>query len=190
MAITETVFSEADVEEIAIRTKDATKADTNKCVGSLEEEMESRTITKKCKGVVMKTRTKGTGNGTVKMRLHMAQDIFADLYGMVSDDLKDGIISYGTKSIHPEFVMTVKVTDEDNRVKFKAYPACVIQKGISRKIESGAEEIAEIELEISVMPDESGQGLYEALEEDMTDETLKKDWMEKFTPEMAKAAKV
>lgn len=189
MSITAEVFSEAEVEEIAIKTKEATKADVNKCVGTLEEEMETRTVTKKCKGIVVKSRTRGTGKGTLKLALHMAQDLFAKLYGMNRERLKDGVIAYGEKSVHPEFCMAVKLRDEDGKVKYKAYPNCVISKGTSRKVENGAEEIAEIELEIAVMPDENGEGLYEATETDLTEESLKEAWMENFTPDMVEAQK-
>lgn len=185
--ITSNVFSEAEVSEIAIKIDGATKADINKCVGTIEEEMEVKTVTKKCRGVVTKSRTKGTGTGTVKISLHMAQDIFADLYGMQNDNLKDGVIAYGEQSIHPCFCLTAKTEDEDGNVKYKAYPVCTIQSGISRKIENGAEEIAEIEIEIAVKPDGEGRGLYEAVESDLTDDTLKSQWMESFTPELVKA---
>lgn len=188
MAVTSEVFSEYDVCELGIRIKGATKADINKCVGSSEETLEQKTVSKKCRGVTAKTRTKGTGTGTVKLSLHMAQDVFASLYGMESEDLKDGVISYGDKSMHPVFTMTEKVLDEDDNVKYKAYPNCTIQSGISRKVESRGEEVAEIELEVAVMPDENGVGMYEAVASDLTDDTLKTQWMESFEPEMVKAA--
>lgn len=187
MSVTSTVFSEAEVEEIGIKIEGATTADVIKCVGSMEEEMEVKTVTKKCKGVVTKSRTKGTGKGTVKMSLHVAQDIFADLYGMQNEELKDGVIAHGQNSIHPVFVLTVKVLDEDGRGKYKAYPQCCIQSGISRKVENGAEEVSEIEIEIAIMPDENGNGLYEAVEEDVTDTEIKTKWMKEFTPDLVKA---
>ena len=70
--------------------------------------------------------------------------------------------------------------------KFKAYPNCIMQSGVARSIENGAEEVAEIEMEVSVMPDEEGFGLYEALESELTDETAKTTWMTAFTPELVK----
>lgn len=185
--VTSNVFSEAEVVQIGIKVKGATKADINECVGSMEEEMTVKTVTKKCRGIVTKSRTKGTGTGTVKLTLHMPQDMFADLYGMQNEDLKDGVIGHGKNSAHATFCMTAKVIDEDEKVKYKAYPECTIQSSISRKVENGAEEIAEIEVEIAVMPDENGYGLYEAVESDLTDESVKTAWMESFTPELVKA---
>lgn len=182
MAITQNVFSEAEVSEIAIKVDGATKAEVNKCVGTIEEEMESKTISKKCAGVVTKKRTKGTGNGTLKISLHMAQDLFASMYGMDIKSVKDGVTAYGQNSLHPVATITAKVEDEDGNVKYKAYPKVTIESGISRKIENGQEEIAEIEIEAAVSPDEFGNGLYEAVESDITDEDVKTTWMESFTP--------
>lgn len=184
--VTEKVFSEVEAKKIGIKIDGAEKADTNECVGNWEEEMTNKTVTKKCRGVVQKTRTRGTGNGTVKATLHMQQDLFADMYGMQQEGLKDGVIAYGTKSLHPMACITVEVLDEDDNEKLKAYPRATIQTALARKIENGTEEISEIELEFSIMPDEYGNGLYEAVVTDLTDAELKTKWMENFTPELVR----
>lgn len=184
--ITSKVFSEAEVSEIGIKIEGATKADISKCVGTAEEEMEVKTVTKRCKGVVTKSRTKGTGKGTVKLSLHMAQDLFASLFDMENEELADGVIGYGDTSVHPVFCLTEKLEDEDGNIKYKAYPKCSIQTGFSRKVENGAEEISEIEIEIAVMPDDNGFGLYEAVATDIT-ESIQAAWMENFTPELVTA---
>ena len=80
--ITEKVFSEAEVRKLGIKITGAAKADVNECVGSVEEELEVKTVTKKCRGVVAKSRTKGTGKGTLKVTAHVEQDLFANMYGM------------------------------------------------------------------------------------------------------------
>lgn len=184
--ITEKVFSEAEVRKIGIKIGEAEKADINECVGTWEEELEVKTVVKKCRGVVSKSRTKGTGNGTIKASMHMAQDLFAEMYGMKQEGLKDGVIAYGTKSLHPVFCVTALVLDEDDNEKLKAYPNCTIQTALTRKVENGAEEIAEIELELAITPDEEGNGMYEAVVTDLTDEDLKTKWLELFTPELVK----
>jgi hypothetical protein len=184
--ITEKVFSEAEVRKIGIKIGEAAKADINECVGTWEEELEVKTVVKKCRGVVSKSRTKGTGNGTIKASMHMAQDLFAEMYGMKQEGLKDGVIAYGTKSLHPVFCVTALVLDEDDNEKLKAYPNCTIQTALTRKVENGAEEIAEIELELAITPDEEGNGMYEAVVTDLTDEDLKTKWLELFTPELVK----
>lgn len=184
--ITEKVFSEAEVRKIGIKIGEAAKADINECVGTWEEELEVKTVVKKCRGVVSKSRTKGTGNGTIKASMHMAQDLFAEMYGMKQEGLKDGVIAYGTKSLHPVFCVTALVLDEDDNEKLKAYPNCTIQTALTRKVENGAEEIAEIELELAITPDEEGNGMYEAVVTDLTDEDLKTKWLESFTSELVK----
>lgn len=184
--ITEKVFSEAEVRKIGIKIGEAAKADINECVGTWEEELEVKTVVKKCRGVVSKSRTKGTGNGTIKASMHMAQDLFAEMYGMKQEGLKDGVIAYGTKSLHPVFCVTALVLDEDDNEKLKAYPNCTIQTALTRKVENGAEEIAEIELELAITPDEEGNGMYEAVVTDLTDEDLKTKWLESFNPELVK----
>ena len=184
--ITEKVFSEAEVRKIGIKIGEAAKADINECVGTWEEELEVKTVVKKCRGVVSKSRTKGTGNGTIKASMHMAQDLFAEMYGMKQEGLKDGVIAYGTKSLHPVFCVTALVLDEDDNEKLKAYPNCTIQTALTRKVENGAEEIAEIELELAITPDEEGNGMYEEGVTHLTDEDLKTKWLELFTPELVK----
>lgn len=183
------VFSEYEVKEIGLKFKSADTYNTIECIGSCEEEMESRVITKKCRGVVKKKKVKGTGNGTLKYSLHMPYEDYVKAYGMELDSLVEGVKAYGSNSVHEEFSITEHVFDEDGVEKFKAYPRCVIETGKSGKTENGAEEVAEIELEVSVMPDEYGNGEYEALAADLTDETLKTTWMTAFTPALAQKVK-
>ena len=47
-----------------------------------------------------------------------------------------------------------------------------------------------MELEISVMPDNDGNCLYEAIVSEIQDVTAKKDWLTKFTPSMVKVSSV
>lgn len=187
MSISTKVFSETEVRQIGIRFAGESQTRMNSCVGTWEEELETRTMTKKCRGVVVKTRTKGTGKGKIKATLHAPQDILAKLRGMEVKGLKDGVIAYGTSSLHPVFSVTAKVLDEDDNVKFKAYPTCTITSALTRKVENGNEEVAEIELEIDINPDENGNGLYEALESDLTDENIKRQWLENFSLDMIKS---
>ena len=88
--------------------------------------------------------------------------------------------------MHPVFCMTALVTDEDGNKKLKAWPKCVISSGPKPNIENGADEVAEVEFEIAVSPDDDGFGVYEAIESDLKDETVKTTWLESFTPDMVK----
>lgn len=178
------VFSDFEIDQIGIKFAEKEEYKNIECIGSCEEEMESKVITKSCRGIVVKKKVKGTGNGTLKITAHIPWDIYTEFYGMTLDSLIEGVKAYGKNSIHKTFSATMHVTNEDGEEKYKAYPNCVMESGVVRKIENGAEEVAELEIEASVMPDDYGNGLYEALAADLTDETLKTQWLTKFTPEL------
>ena len=182
------VFSEFDLREMGIKLKSADAYQTASCVGSCEETMETKVITKKCRGKVIKTKVRGTGNGTLKISMHMPWDIFVKMFGMEHASLIEGVKAYGDLSVHEEFAIVQHVYDEDDAEKYKAYPNCVMTSGIARKIDNGAEEVAETELEVAVMPDEYGFGVYEALAEELADESVKNTWMTAFTPELVHVA--
>ena len=99
---------------------------------------------------------------------------------MELEALKDGVYAYGKNSKHKYFCFTAEVQDEYERVKYRAYPRCIITDGIARKTENGADEVAQVEFTIKVTPDEKGNGLYEATLEELQDATLKQIWIEKF----------
>lgn len=185
--MTNGVFSEYELREMGIKFKSEDAYTSANCVGSCEEEMEAKVVSKSCRGVVFKKTVKGTGAGTLNLSMHMPYDIYTKAYGMNLDTLIEGVKAYGQNSVHEGFAITQHVFDEDGIEKFKAYPNCIIESGVSRKIENGAEEVAEIELEISVMPDEFGNGVYEALASELTDSAAKTNWMTKFEPSMVQA---
>lgn len=179
--------SEFEIDKLGIKFEGEDAYSVMECIGSLEEEMTVKTVTKKCRGVVKKKRSKGTGEGTLKLSAHIPYDMYVKAFGMDLDSLKDGVYAYGQNSVHKAFSATGHVVDEDGNEKLKAYPNCAITSGVARKIENGAEEVAELELEIGVMPDDSGNGLYEAPSEGL-DETTANSWMTAFTPELVQVA--
>lgn len=181
------VFSDFELKQIGFKFKSGTAYTSVPCVGSCEEEMESKVITKSCRGVIVKKVVKGTGNGTLKVTLHMPWAVYTQAYGMELDTLIEGVKAYGRNSVHEAFSTVMDIEDEDGAQKLKAYPNCVMNTGVTRKIENGAEEVAEIELEISAMPDEYGNGMYEALVEEI-DETVAKQWMSAFEPALVQKA--
>lgn len=181
------VFSDFELKQIGFKFKSASEYIVAKCVGSCEEEMETKVITKSCRGVVVKKVVKGTGNGTLKVTLHMPWAVYTQAYGMNLDTLIEGVKAYGRNSVHEGFSTVMDIEDEDGAEKLKAYPNCVMNTGVTRKIENGAEEVAELELEISTMPDEYGNGMYEALVDELTDATVKDNWLTAFTPTLVQA---
>ena len=174
--------SEFEVKKIGFKFEDSDAYKTVECIGSMEEEMASKTITKKCRGVVRKKRSKGTGEGTVKLTLHMPYDIYVEAFGMDMPSLKKGVYAYGLNSVHKNFAMVADVEDEDGNEKLKAYPNSAMNAFAGRKVENGAEEVAELELEIGVMPDKYDNGMYESPVEDGDEEKVN-EWMTAFDPE-------
>ncbi len=183
------VFSEFEVTQIGFKFNEESAYESCECVGSAEDAAEAKTVVKKCRGVEVKTRTRGTGKGEIKLSLHIPYNIYVKMLGMEDENLKDGVVAYGDDSRHAVFSMVAKVEDEDGNVKYKAYPNCIIKEAPSNSTENGAEEIAELEVTISYMPDEHGKGRYEAIESVLTDETVKK-WMTAFTPELVRIQSV
>lgn len=189
-AITETVFSEYEVRRLhmifpALSETEQPEVGTIKCIGSMEEASEVKKVTKNCRGVPAKVRTRGTGTGTLKLTLHMPWELYVRVQALDGDKkLIEGVNAYGRSSLHPEFCLTADVFDEDDVEKFKAWPRCNATTGPARKVENGAEEVAEIDMELSFMPDDYDNGMYEALASDLKDETVKTKWLKEFDPSM------
>lgn len=183
-------YSDYEIKNTAIKFHKDNDIEATKigCVGTLEDEMETKTVTKKCEGRVVKSRTKGTGFGTIKISAHVNYDVYVRGYGMYFTELSPGVFAYGKDSKHEEFTLTGEVYDEDDVKKLVAYPNCTISSGKAVKIENGAEEVAEMELEIAVCPDEQGFGKYEAIEDMLEDENIKSKWMTSFSYDLVKAS--
>lgn len=189
--ISNVVFSEYELRELAIKFNDEDSgtwvhAD---CVGAWEDEGETLTVTKNCRGKVAKKRTMATGSGTVTWTGHIPESIKAKMYDMVREDLAAGVQGYGRDNRHKEFTCVGRYLDEDGKEKFFAYP-CMVANTYTTSNENGSEEVAEREVELSYMPDEHGYGKYEALVADLgTDANqLKTKWMTAWTPELMQAS--
>lgn len=179
------VFSDYEVRNLGFKFSEGDTIEVP-CIGSMEEELEVLVISKKCRGVEKKVRARGKGTGTIKISAHVPHELLTKLYAMGLDGLKDGVRAYGQDSQHPEFMLTADIFDEDGDEKLKAYTRCLVKSNLSRKTENGAEEVAEMELEISIMPDDDGRCMYEALVSELADESAKKNWMTAFTADMVK----
>lgn len=186
----DTVFSEYEVRELGVIMDEENNVSV-KCVGTAEEEMDVQTVVKRCRGKVSKTRTRGTGNGTLTISAHLPYDLYHDMFDFRNDGLKKGVYAYGEDSLHKVFTITERIFDEDGNEKLKAYPKCSIQTGVARNVENGADEVAEVELEVAIMPDDHGEGMYEALITDLDEEdkeTLVTEWMTKFNRKLVEKA--
>lgn len=185
-------YSDYEIKNTAIKFNKENDIAATKigCVGKLEDEMETKTVTKKCEGRVVKSRTKGTGFGTIKISAHINYDVYTRMYGMYFTELAPGVFAYGKDSKHEEFTLMGEVYDEDDVKKLVAYPNCTVSSGKATKIENGAEEVAEVEFEIAVCPDDYGFGKYEAIEEMLEDDNIKSKWMTSFSHDLVKASNV
>ena len=184
------VFSEYEVRNIAFKFEGEEEYIGAECVGSCEETMNTKVITKKCRGVIKKKRVKPDGTGVLKYSLHMPWDMYVKAFDMEDEQVKDGVYTYGIGKTHKNFCLVEDVFDEDDNEKLKAYPNCVIETGRATKTENGAEEVAELEMEVAVSPDDYGIGVYDAMVSEVIDETIKTQWMTDFTPELVRVASV
>ena len=187
--MTKGVFSDFEIDQMSVKFAEATAAVSMNCVGSVEEELTAKAITKSCRGVVVKKVVKGTGEGTLTISAHVPYEIFKEAFSMVLDTVKDGVLAYGSNNRHKNFILTMHIVDEDGAEKYKAYPNAIFNARPTISVENGAEEVAEVELEIAVMPDEYGNGMYEALAEGL-DEAIKTAWMNNFTSALVQTATV
>lgn len=178
------VYSEFEVKQMCIKFDgEGEQFEDMSCVGSSEEDLEVKVITKKCRGVVQREKIKGTGNGKLSLSLHVPYDIYNKIYAMNRANLVEGVKAYGQGSRHPEFALTQLVEDEDGEIKYKAYPRCTMETGPKRPVENGQEEVPELSMEVKLLPDDNGECMYEALAERLDDEIAEK-WMKEFEPSL------
>lgn len=179
-----TEFSKYEARELAVKVagdEAYTRAD---CVGQMEEELDVIVVSKKCRGVETVVRPRGAGTGTTNYTGHFPYALYVKIFDMIREDLKKGVQGYGRNNFHKEFAMVARVFNEDDEEMLLAYPRCIIAVGPNTSIENGAEEVAEIELEIKLMPDENGYCRYETLVDELEDESIANTWMTAFTPEL------
>ena len=181
------VFSDFEIDKMSVKFAGGSEATPMDCVGSVEEELTAKVVTKKCRGVTIKNIVKGTGEGTLTISAHVPYEIFKEEFGLEHDDLKEGVQAYGSKSVHKEFCLTMHVKDEDGEEKYKAYPRCVCAARPTITVENGAEEVAEVEMEVTISPDENGNGMYEALADGL-DDAIATAWMDNFTSALVQVA--
>ncbi|MBG9841777.1 MULTISPECIES: phage tail protein [Bacillus cereus group] len=156
------------------------------CVGTIEGETEMLEKVKKCEGVEVKKMSK-----PIKMNMtlsgHLRVDVIRKVFGIKADGLKAGVWSYGTKSKGKAFVLTADVIDEFSDVKkMVAFSNCTSTTGFKFKVENGADELAETELEFTALKDSNDDFYYEALVDEVDDAQVKEKWHTQFTPELVK----
>lgn len=180
------VYSYFECDQLAMRVAGEEEYTRDDCVGTLSVERETKTVTKSCRGVVKKRKTKPTGNGTINLKMHIKMALYRKIHAMTNEGLQPGIYAFDNTEPMPEFSLTARVKDEDDNIMFLGYPRCKIEEINSMEIENGAEEVAEVEMSVSYMPDDYNKGEYQALEVELTGDVLNADnWMTDFDSETA-----
>lgn len=183
----ETIYSRFEIIKSKIKVEKDTKIYNLDCVGKLETELNMKTITKTCAGVVKKKRNRGDGTGTATLSLHIPYELYRKIYGMDVDGLINGVSAYGKKSIHKTFSFTGVVVDEDGVELLVALPICMASSGPKQSIENGGEEVVEVEIEMDLMPDEYEFCEYEIPSKELPESITVEKWLTEFNPSMLQA---
>ena len=180
------VYSYFECDQLAMKVAGDEAYTRDDCIGSLNVERETKTVTKSCRGVVKKRKTKPTGNGTIELKLHMKLALYRRINAMTNEGLQPGVYAFDNTQSMPELALTARVKDEDDNIMFLGYPICKVEEINKLEIENGAEEVAEVEMKLSYMPDDFNKGEYQALEAELTGDVLNaKNWMTAFSSETA-----
>lgn len=180
------VYSYFECDQLAMKVAGDEEYTRDDCIGTLSVERETKTVTKSCRGVVKKRKTKPTGNGTINLKMHIKMALYRKIHAMTNEGLQPGIYAFDNTKPMPEFSLTARVKDEDDNIMFLGYPRCKIEEINSMEIENGAEEVAEVEMSVSFMPDDYNKGEYQALAVELTGDVLTpENWMTDFNSESA-----
>lgn len=180
------VYSYFECDQLAMKVAGDEAYTRDDCIGSLNVERETKTVTKSCRGVVKKRKTKPTGNGTIELKLHMKLALYRRINAMTNEGLQPGVYAFDNTQSMPELALTARVKDEDDNIMFLGYPRCKVEEINKLEIENGAEEVAEVEMKLSYMPDDFNKGEYQALEAELTGDVLNaENWMTAFSSETA-----
>ena len=184
------VYSMFECDQLALKVAGDSKYTRDDCVGKITIERETKTVTKKCRGVTKKRKTKPTGNGTITVSLHIKLALYRKINAMTNKGLQPGVYGFSNvESLMPEVSIAARVMDEDDEPMFLGFPRCKVEEINSTEIENGGEEVAEVEMKLSYMPDDNGIGEYQALAVELTGNTLTaENWMTDFSSTLAQAS--
>ena len=189
MITSESVYSPYEVDQFAIKVAGDDGYTRDDCVGTMTVERETKTVTKSCRGVTVKRKTRPTGNGTVTVSMHIRRDLYRRINGMTNEGLQPGVYAFDNTVSMPEVSIAARIKDEDDNILYMGCPRAKVEEINTLNIENGAEEVAEIEMKLSYMPDSYGKGEYEALADELTGDVLNpSNWMTNFSSELAQLA--
>lgn len=154
------------------------------CVGSVAGETEMRELVKRCEGVEVRKRTRPE-KMNLTLSAHVLISVLRKIFGMSDENLKPGIYKYSTTAKGKEFTLTADVIDEfEDVTKLIAFPHCISATGFQFTVENGADEVAELELEFTVYPNDENDFYYEALVPELEDDEVYEKWHTNFNYEL------
>ena len=112
------VYSYFECDQLAMKVAGDEAYTRDDCIGSLNVERETKTVTKSCRGVVKKRKTKPTGNGTIELKLHMKLALYRRINAMTNEGLQPGVYAFDNTQSMPELALTARVKDEDDNIMF------------------------------------------------------------------------
>ena len=169
-------FYPVSIANVGVKFKKESLSTAFGCTGVLSGETEISEITAKCGRVTKKKMSKPTEmkvniSGFVKL------DVLRRLFGMSDKGLKPGVYAYGEDSSGEEFTLTADIKDDfDDITKMIAFPKVSVSTGFKFKIDTSSDEVANVEIEATALPDENGKFYYETL----LDEDSKKEFIEQW----------
>ena len=96
-------MTEFEIKQLGIKFSDEIQYTLIDCIGSFEEDINSKIIEKKRRGVVSKQIVRGDGTGTLLISIHCPYSVYVKAYGMKLDNLINGVYAYGIRSKHSQF---------------------------------------------------------------------------------------
>ena len=158
------------------------------CLGKLDAETEIKEVIRKSEGITVQSR--GVPQHImITLSAHIQIAILRDIFGFHTNGLKKGVWAYGKNGLPANFIFTGDVYDlfETDR-KLIAHPNCSANTGFKWSLENGSDEVAEIEMEIKAMADESGEMMYEVFASEIEDDSIIAQWHTAFNRELVEAA--
>lgn len=153
------------------------------CTGSLSVDSETKTISKVCEGIVT-DEISVIESMAVDLSGHMPVEVLRNVYGISTDGNIEGVYSFNRDSRGQVGTWTWDITSpfQTDR-KLIAFPRLSVQGGLSWSLENGGDEVAEVEISFSALPDERGNFYYEAMESEV-DTTVVNKWHKEFSTEL------
>ncbi|SHJ64055.1 hypothetical protein SAMN05444401_3543 [Clostridium amylolyticum] len=178
-------FDPMRIKNASIQVKDK-QAMKFGCIGSVEGETEMRTVTKKCEGVITKSKSMPLQHN-LTLSGFVPIDVYREVFGIKNEGLKKGVYAYSMDSKGSNFILTADVIDDfEDIVKLIAFPNVSSATGLKFTVDNDADEVAYMELEFTAMPDEARNFYYEAFKSEV-EESVATAWHTNFNYELVKS---